>query len=331
MMSIIKSRSRELILVGFILLICIVNTCLSETFLTSKNLMGILKSNTVYGILALGMAVVIATGNVDCSVGVTLVGTGVIASKLIILRFTQNSAINPVLAFLAAMAAGIVFGAFNGFFVAYVKIPSLIVTLASFNMIRGILCLVTGGRWITGYPGWFIMFANTKILGVNIGVIIWLALAIITALIMSKTTLGRNLLAVGGNPSAAMRVGINSTSMILFAYMYMGALTGIASILFFSQTGMLDPMLGSGYEMTVIASVIIGGTMLSGGTVSILGSVLGVLVLGVINSLLVFAHIPVYWQKLFTGALLLIAVSSSYVKPKHRTDNTSIRISAAAE
>jgi ribose/xylose/arabinose/galactoside ABC-type transport system permease subunit len=310
----IKSRARELFLLTFILLVCVINTSLSDGFLTFKNIMNILKANTVYGIMALGMTMVITTGNVDVSVGVSIVGTGVIAAKLAILELPEASPYNPILAMLVAICAGVLIGAFNGFFVSYVKIPSLMITLGSFSMIRGILCLVTGGRWITGFPGWFISFANTKILSVYIGVLIWLALIVLTSLILAKTNLGRQLLAVGGSASAAMRAGINTKRVVMFAYMYLGALVGLSSILFFSQTGMLDPMLGDGYEMTVIAAVIIGGTMLSGGIASVAGTVLGILVLGVINSMLVFAHIPVYWQKLFTGALLLIAVISSYVK-----------------
>ncbi|NLD59149.1 MAG: ABC transporter permease [Clostridiales bacterium] len=314
MKSRIKSRARELFLLTFILLVCVINTSLSDGFLTFKNIMNILKANTVYGIMALGMTMVITTGNVDVSVGVSIVGTGVIAAKLAILELPEASPYNPILAMLVAICAGVLIGAFNGFFVSYVKIPSLMITLGSFSMIRGILCLVTGGRWITGFPGWFISFANTKILSVYIGVLIWLALIVLTSLILAKTNLGRQLLAVGGSASAAMRAGINTKRVVMFAYMYLGALVGLSSILFFSQTGMLDPMLGDGYEMTVIAAVIIGGTMLSGGIASVAGTVLGILVLGVINSMLVFAHIPVYWQKLFTGALLLIAVISSYVK-----------------
>lgn len=310
----INFRSRNILLLGFILLVCIINACLSSSFLTFGNIMNILKANTVYGIMALGMTMVIATGNVDVSIGVSIVGTGVIAAKLVILNLPGSSAMNPIIAIAVAMIVGILIGAFNGFFVAYVKIPSLIVTLGSFSMIRGILCLVTEGRWITGFPGWFIRFANTKVAGVYIGVIIWFTLALITAFILHKTKLGRHILAVGGSASAAVRAGINTKQIVMFAYMFLGALVGLSSIIFFSQTGMLDPMLGDGYEMTVIAAVIIGGTTLSGGIVSVSGTVLGILVLGIINSMMVFAHIPVYWQKLFTGALLLIAVISSYAK-----------------
>jgi len=306
-------QNKSGILLGLLILVTFF-AIKAPNFLSQKNLLNILLQSSLTAIVALGMTMVITTGNVDVSVGVSIVGTGVIAAKLAILELPEASPYNPILAMLVAICAGVLIGAFNGFFVSYVKIPSLMITLGSFSMIRGILCLVTGGRWITGFPGWFISFANTKILSVYIGVLIWLALIVLTSLILAKTNLGRQLLAVGGSASAAMRAGINTKRVVMFAYMYLGALVGLSSILFFSQTGMLDPMLGDGYEMTVIAAVIIGGTMLSGGIASVAGTVLGILVLGVINSMLVFAHIPVYWQKLFTGALLLIAVISSYVK-----------------
>lgn len=324
--SIFASKQHELLLLAFILIVCVINTCLADSFLTWKNILNIFKANTVYGIIALGMMVVIATGNVDVSVGSSLIGTGVIASKLVILNLPDAAPINPVLTILVSILVGITIGAFNGFFVAYIKIPSLIATLASYSIIRGTLCLVTGGRWITGFPGWFISYANTKVLGVYIGVVFWVLLMFVTYFIINKMNIGRQLLAVGGNPSAALRSGINRNRLTMFAFMYLGALVGIASVIFFSQTGMLDPMLGEGYEMTVIAAVIIGGTLLSGGVASTSGTVLGTLVLGIINSMLVFAHIPVYWQKLVMGFLLLIAMVGSYSKVDKKSGEKTIKL-----
>ncbi len=295
----IASKGRELFLLAFILLIFVFLGTISDTFLTARNIQNLIRSNSLYGMMALGMMIVIATGHVDVSVGPTMVAV--------------------------AALVGLGIGLVNGFFVAYCKIPSLIVTLGTYSILRGGTCLFTEARWITGYPPWFIIFANTKIFGIYIGIWIWAALTALTYFIMNRTNLGRRLLAVGGNPAAAQRLGIHCERHVMFAFVYTSVLTSIASILFFSQTGMLDPLLGRGYEMTVIAAVIIGGTLLSGGASSTSGTVLGVLVLGVINSLLVFAHIPVYWQRLVTGVLLLLAILASYIRRNEKQDRSTIQ------
>lgn len=317
--------ARELFLSAFIVLIFIFLGAISDTFLTARNIQNLVRANSIYGMMALGMMIVIATGHVDVSVGPTMVAAAAISSKLAILTRPDAHFLNPALAFAVAALVGLGIGLVNGFFVAYCKIPSLIVTLGTYSILRGGICLFTEARWITGYPGWFIIFANTRVLGIYIGIWIWVVLTALTYFIMNRTNLGRRLLAVGGNSSAAQRLGINCERHVVFAFVYTSVLTSIASILFFSQTGMLDPLLGRGYEMTVIAAVIIGGTLLSGGVSSTSGTVLGVLVLGVINSLLVFAHIPVYWHRLVTGVLLLVAILASYIRRNEKQDRSTIQ------
>jgi ribose/xylose/arabinose/galactoside ABC-type transport system permease subunit len=308
------TKFRETILLVFILVIGITVAFISPNFLTWTNITNILRASAVNGIISLGMMVVIITGNIDVSVGSGLVISGGLAIELVVKNISSYSFINPLLSFLVAIIVGILIGLINGFFVSYTKVPAIVVTLGMASVLRGLICIITRGQWVIGLPSWFTTFASKNIGGVYIGVIIWLLLIILTYLLLYHSNIGRQIFALGGNQTAAIRVGINRTKIYMYSFAYLGALVGIASVIFFSQTGMLDPMIGGGYELTIIAAVIIGGAAITGGYASIFGTILGVILLGLIDNALVLAHIPVYWQKLVTGLLILLAVATSQLQ-----------------
>ena len=215
-------------------------------------------------------------------------------------------------AVLIAMAVGTVLGMFNGLLVAKLNIPAIVVTLGSMNIMRGGIYFLTDGAWVEGLSGAFTKLASNRvILNIPLAVWFWLLAAIVTYVLLYRTRMGRNILAVGGNVVAAERVGISKTKTLLFAFGYLGALTGLAGAVSAAKLRTAQPSNGLGYEMDLIAGVIIGGTQFTGGICSILGTVLGVILLGVIKNGLVLAKVPVYWQDLATGVIIIIAVASS--------------------
>ena len=306
-MKLIKSKSRELLLIAVILVIgLIVQT--QSPFFSKINLTNMLYANSIQGIMALGMMMVITTANIDISVGAMFAVCNMICAAFA--KATGGEMVLP--AVLIAMAVGTVLGMFNGLLVAKLNIPAIVVTLGSMNIMRGGIYFLTDGAWVEGLTGAFTKLASNRvILNIPLAVWFWLLAAIVTYVLLYRTRMGRNILAVGGNVVAAERVGISKTKTLLFAFGYLGALTGLAGAISAAKLRTAQPSNGLGYEMDLIAGVIIGGTQFTGGICSILGTILGVILLGVIKNGLVLAKVPVYWQDLATGVIIIIAVASS--------------------
>ncbi len=179
---------------------------------------------------------------------------------------------------------------------------------------RGTLNLITSGNWVDGLRGPFIRFANQRVLGIQTAIYIWLGVLLFTYGLLYWTKLGRDILALGGNKVAARRIGISETRVYLLAFGYMGLLSGLAAAIACSKLKIAQPSNGIGYEMQLIAACVIGGTLFSGGIASILGTFLGVLLLGVIDNGLVLSKVPVYWQELATGIIIILAIASGVIK-----------------
>ncbi len=310
-MSVIKKRSRELLLIAIIILIGVVVSIRTPAFFSIINITSILYGNAIIGIMAIGMMIVITTANIDVSVGAQFAVCNMICAAFV--KATDGR--YAVLAVLLSMAVGCVLGLFNGLLVAKLNIPAIVVTLGTMNIMRGGIYYLTNGNWIDGLSGAFTKVASSRVLlNVPMAVYIWLFVAVVTYVILYRTNIGRNILAVGGNLVAATRVGISKTGVYLFAFGYLGALVGLGGAVSAAKLKIAQPSNGIGYEMDLIAAAIIGGTEFSGGVASILGTVLGVLLLGVIDNGLVLAKVPVYWQDLATGAIIIIAVTTSALR-----------------
>lgn len=305
--KIIRSKTREIILIAVILLIGIVTSFLSAGFLNIRNLTNILNNNAIIGIMSLGMMLVIVTGNIDLSVGAQFAVCGMVTAAYV----NMTGGTNPLMAFVISILTGIVLGMINGFFVAKFSIPAIVVTLGTLNIIRGSLMLITNGEWISDLKGSFIEVANYKIGGITVSIYIWLLIILITYIMLYRTRMGRNILAVGGNKDAAKRIGINQFSVYMFSFGYMGALAGVSAAIYVSKLAIAQPTAGMGLEMKLIAAAVIGGTLFSGGVASILGTFLGALLFGLIENVLVLTKVPVYWQSLATGLVLITAIASS--------------------
>ena len=328
MRKLFREKARELILIAVIIVIGIIITCITPAFFSQLNIINILYSNSVFGIMAMGMMLVITTGNVDVSVGAQYAVSGMVVA--LVARATGGE--QPLLAILAGMATGMALGLLNGLIVAKLSIPAIVVTLGTLNIMRGTLNLITSGNWIDGLTGSFSKFANLRLLkpvnqlgvvhaltggkgltlfALPLAVYIWLLVMVFTYFFLYRFGVGRNILAVGGNKEAAKRVGLSQTRAYLLAFGYMGMLAGLASAIAASKIKIAQPSNGTGYEMKLIAACVIGGTEFSGGVASILGTLLGVLLLGVIDNGLVLPRVPTYWQELATGVIIILAVGSS--------------------
>ncbi|MDR1619337.1 MAG: ABC transporter permease [Clostridiales bacterium] len=307
-----KGKTREMILAAVIILMGAVVSVITPSFFTTLNITNILNGNAVIGIMSVGMMMVIVTGNIDVSVGPQFAIITMLTASYAKAEHGENVFVTVLLGILIGACLGL----FNGLVVAKLNIPAIVVTLGTMNIMRGTLYLVTKGHWVEGLTGPFAKFANARYMGLPRSVIIWFLVLLFTYFILYHTRIGRDILAVGGNKIAAGRIGISRTRAYLCAFGYLGALTGLAAVLSASRLKIAQPSNGIGYEMQLIAATVIGGTVFAGGVASILGTFLGVLLLGIINNGLVLSKIPIYWQDLATGLILIIAVASSAFQSK---------------
>lgn len=309
LMSKLKAQKRDLILVLVVVAISLVFQSINKAFLRPSNIANIFSGYAVYGIMAVGMMLVISTGNIDVSVGAQLAVVSMIVSYLAVNGIINNA----FMAILISVAAGLVLGLCNGMLVALLKLPAIIVTLGTVNIMRGVMLLLLGSSWISGLPAWFTAIARTMPFGLRFKMTayVWLGVAVLSYFIMHHMVLGRKVLAVGANPEGAARIGFRPATVYIFAFAVMGVTSGLAALFYTANVGIAQPIAGNGYEMTLIAAVVIGGTSFSGGKVSCFGTFLGVLLLSIIESGMVISKVPVYWQELVKGAVIILAILSA--------------------
>ncbi|MFS0763530.1 MULTISPECIES: ABC transporter permease [Peribacillus] len=313
-------KSKEISIGMIVLLLCITLTFLSPYFLTVDNLLDVLKGNAVLGILAVGMTLVIITGGIDVSVAAVTSAVCVIVGKVMMLM--PDHPISILLLFLIGPFLGVCLGALNGLLVAKVQIPAIVVTLGMMSIINGLVLYITNGQYLnsSSFPTVFIKFASFEVFGISIIILIFIAVALFTWYILKYTLIGREVLAIGGNKDSAIRVGINFDKVQIFVFSYMGFLAGIAAIAQTAYTKAVDPNGMLGLELMVIAAVVLGGANIMGGRGTILGTVLGVLLLGIVQNGLILAKIDTFWQKVFTGLIILLAVSYDHIQYKRSKD-----------
>ena len=307
----IRSRKREWILLLVIAAASAVFQSVNSAFLSASNIASVFSGYAVYGIMAVGMMLVISTGNIDVSVGAQLAVVSMIISSLV----AEGRVTSVPAAVLLCLLLGIVLGLVNGVLVALLKLPAIIVTLGALNIMRGIMLLLLGSSWISGLPGWFTAIARTAPFGLRFKMTayVWLGVSVLSYFVMYRMVFGRKVLAVGANPEGAARIGFRPASVYIGAFAAMGAASGLAALLYTANVGIAQPVAGSGYEMTLIAAVVIGGTSFTGGKISVLGTFLGVLLLSVIESGMVISKVPVYWQEMVKGAVIIVAILSAAV------------------
>ena len=281
-----------------------------------KNWINILRNNAPVGIVALGMAFVIISGGIDLAVGSTLVAVG--AVMMVLINGNANgllaaAGVSGVPAFIIGIAAALVMGCLigfiNGFLVARSKLPAFIATLGMMKICRSVTqqFMQTVGVKV---PREFTAIANTKIGGeIILPIFYWLIIAAILVVIARKTPFGRHVYAIGSNERAARLSGVNVERVKTLVYVLSGLLVGVAAIINIARIGSMDyANAGSGYEMDAIAAVVVGGTSMSGGRGSIVGTVLGMLIIAVMNNLLNLIGVPPFLREAFKGLIVIVAV-----------------------
>lgn len=285
-----------------LVVICIFASVLSSSFLSVTNLFNVIKQITVAGIVGCGMTFVILTGGIDLSVGSIVGLAGAIAAGIL------ASTGNVVLAVLAALGIGIVCGAVNGFFVAQCEIPPFIATLGMMTLLRGCVLVYTKGAPISIKSDPYKFIGKGTLLGVPVPILILVVLYLIAHYILTQTSFGRNVYAFGGNREAARLSGIRVKYTEWMVYILNGLMSGIAAIVLTARLGSAQSTSGEGIEMDAIAAVILGGTSLSGGTGFVLPTVIGAMIMGIIDNILTLMNVNPHATNIVKGAVVLIAV-----------------------
>lgn len=287
---------------------------LSDRFLTPENGWNILRQISVNLCLSIGMTIIILSGGIDLSVGAMLALAGAVSAGLlknglpvegmgVVLQFTVSGAI------LAGVLVGCLLGWFNGMVITLLSIPPFVATLGMFSIARGLTMLWTGGFPITGLGAGFGFIGTGIFLGIPMPV--WISGISVLAFmfILKMTRFGRYLYAIGGNERASLLTGLRVNRIKVWVYTLGGGMAGLAGLLVTARLDSAQPNAGLGYELDSIAAVVIGGTSLSGGRGTLMGTVLGCLIIGVLNNGLFLLNVSPFWQQIIKGIVILSAVA----------------------
>ena len=295
-----------------LLLLCAFLTFATDSFFSVRNFLNILDQVTVIGIIAVGMTFVILLGGIDLSVG------SVLALAMMVLGYLNVEAGLPMgVAIPAAIGAAAVAGLISGLLITEFKVPPFIATLAMMSIARGLASMITNGSQIIGFPAWFNMGAIIRYGGVlTMTVAVMFVVFAVALLFQRYREGGRALYAVGGNPEVARLAGINVNRVTVLVYTACAALSGLAGVLLAARLDAVQPTIGIAYELDAIAAVVIGGTSLSGGTGGIGGTIIGVLIIGVLRNGLNLLSVSPFLQAVIIGLVIVMAVAAETFKQR---------------
>jgi inositol transport system permease protein len=310
----------------FLLVLLAVFAFMEPRFLSSINLFNVMRQVSITGLLAIGMTFVILTAGIDLSVGSLLAFAGLVAAAVakggMQDRFTVGEdaiGYGWQLAALAAIAVGLVGGLLQGVAITRLKVPPFVVTLGGMSVFRGAALLFAAGGPISGFDKAFTWWGQGKIGPVPVPVIIFLVAALLAHIVLRYMRFGRRVYAVGGNPEAARLSGLNVDMVICTVYIIMGFFCGLGAFVLAARLNSAEAVAGTGYELTVIASVVIGGTSLFGGVGSIFGTVIGTILIGVLLNGLVLMNVSSYIQQIIIGVIIVLAVAfDTFAKSRRR-------------
>ncbi|MBZ9937627.1 ABC transporter permease [Mesorhizobium sp. BR1-1-16] len=310
----------------FLVVLMAVFAVLEPRFMSSINLFNVMRQVSITGLLAIGMTFVILTAGIDLSVGSLLAFAGLVAAAVakggMQDRFTVGEGgvgYGWELAALAAIAIGIAGGLVQGFSITRLKVPPFVVTLGGMSVFRGAALLFAAGGPISGFEHDFTWWGQGKIGPVPVPVIIFLVCGLLAHIVLRYTRYGRQIYAVGGNPEAARLSGLNVTAIICSVYVIMGFFAGLGSFVLAARLNSAEAVAGTGYELTVIASVVIGGTSLFGGVGTIFGTIIGSILIGVLLNGLVLMNVSSYIQQIIIGVIIVLAVAfDTFAKSRRR-------------
>lgn len=306
-----------------LLVICIVVAFLAPGFFTVPNLLGILRSASFKGVIAFGMTMVIICGEIDLSISSTVAISGIIAA--LVAGKLDAAGIMPLSAgIIPGMIAALVIAGFLGFFTGFIRtkynIPTFIITLAMMNVIYGAAAVLSKGFPLTNIPFWYNVFGAGNVFGIPVPAIILIIVFIIVHIIMSYTTFGRSVYAAGGNPEAARLSGVNVKKVKILVMVAVQVLAALGGIMCSSQVMSAAHNFGKGWEMDVIASVIIGGTSMNGGIGKVKGTFVGIIFLGVLLNGMTLMNVNEYAQYIVRGGLILGAVLINTIQVENKVN-----------
>ena len=282
----------------------------SDNFLTASNLSNIGRQVSINAIIAVGMTCVILTGGIDLSVGPVMALSGTLTAGLMV------AGLPPGLAIGAGLLIGVAFGIGNGLFVAYLHMPPIIVTLATMGIARGFGLMYTDGYPISGLPEWFGFFGRQSLLGIQVPILIMLVTYLMAYVLLQHTRIGRYIYAIGGNEEAVRLSGVRAARFKLLVYGISGLTAAIAGLVLTSRLMSGQPNAGVSFELDAIAAVVLGGASIAGGRGVIVGTLLGAMLLGVLNNGLNMLGVSPYVQSVIKGAIILLAIFISRQRHK---------------
>lgn len=328
-------RQNEAYLGVLIVFLCIVITIANPSFLTFENIAGFLKSYSMIGIMAVGTLFVLILGGTP-DVSFTAIAQ-VVEYAVVVMTLAFGG--NIFVAILAAAIMGTIMGLVNGFVIHYFRVPTIIVTIATFNIYFGMMYVITRGKLINNIPIMFKQFGNVLLFptqskiggtyGLSLHPLIWLAALLIGWFILRRTFLGRSIYAMGGNEVAAERVGIRTMWTRVFVFAFVGLLSGVAGVVHVSIVQSVVPNIIVGKELEVIAAVVIGGASVFGGRGTITGTFFGVLLFAILNNGLTLLSISSYWYNVTIGVVITTAITvSAYQQLRQSRTRVNVKIEA---
>lgn len=325
-MSKIKSflKSSNAFLVYLLLVMILVVTMINPSFLSAENFLTILRSSAYSGIFAIGFLFVLLSGGLDVSfASVATVGQYIAGTVMI-----QWPEAPWILVVLIPPVVGILLASFNAYMIHKLNAPPLIITISIQNILFGALQFITDGHWLYNFPKWFNQFPltlffkmenkNGVVYGLSVLTVIWFLIAIIASFILNKTVYGRRLYAMGGNIEAARRAGIDILKYRIFAYGFLGFCAGVAGLVHTMVTQTVAPNTLVGNEFYTIAAVVLGGASIFGGSGSVFGTVMGVIIMAVLTNALTIMRVPAYWHQVFTGGILIASMTVTVANARRR-------------
>lgn len=296
------AKSPLMPIVAALVLACVVMFILTPQFLTASNLTNIVTQSSIVGIAAVGATFIIITGGIDLSVGSNVALSGMVAATLV------GGGLNGLTGILVAILVAVAVGAFNGASVTLLRLAPFIVTLAVLGMGRGLTLQISGGESVYDLPRSFTWLGGGTVAGIPVPVIMTVVAFAVGYFVLSRTTFGHQVYAVGGNREAARLAGIRDRRVLFSVYVIAGLCAGLAAITLVGRLGSATPTAATGLELQVIAAVVIGGTSLFGGKGSLAGTFIGVLLIGVINNGLTLLNVSPFWVQFMQGLLIFLAV-----------------------
>jgi ribose transport system permease protein len=289
--------------------ITVLSGLLSENFFTPYNITIIIRNLAFIGLITLGQTTVLLTGEIDLSVG-SVAGLSAVASGILMVQYNFP----PILTLLIGLSLGCLCGFINGLLVTQLRLNALVVTLGTMGIFSGMNLVVTKGKAITGIPSHIYFLGQGSVLGLPAPLIIMVIVLLLLTLVFAKTTFGRHLYALGSNLEAARLVGLRVGAIKITAFVISSLLASMAGILMMARLGSAQPAIGQIWLLPSIAAAVIGGTALTGGIGTAVGSIIGAAIIGVIENIIILIGVSPYWQTVVSGGVVVVAISIDSVQ-----------------